>query len=93
MQGDGLAAFRGELSLKNNGGFASVVNKSPLNLAGYSAIYVKVRGDGKRYSFRFRTGSETEYHHWVYESRFDTRPGEWQVVKLPPAQIQGYLPR
>ncbi len=83
MHGDGHAAFQGELSLKNNGGFASVMNVSPLNLEGYSSIQIKVRGDGKRYSFRFRTGSDFVFHHWVYEARFDTRSGEWKIVKLP----------
>jgi NADH dehydrogenase [ubiquinone] 1 alpha subcomplex assembly factor 1 len=55
----GHAVFSGSLSLVNNGGFASV--RSPVMAsggAGGSACLLTVRGDGKRYKFSIRTGSE-----------------------------------
>ena len=44
-----VAVFRGEVSLDNNGGFASV--RSLLarhDLAGFDAFVIRVRGDGRR---------------------------------------------
>lgn len=53
---NGLAMFGGEVSLENNGGFASV-RSSPArqNLAGLDAFVVRLRGDGRRYKFTVRT--------------------------------------
>jgi len=53
----GNGVFRGNISLENNGGFASVKNHEPLNLAGYGKILLTLIGDGKRYSFRLQTGT------------------------------------
>ena len=83
IQENGNAVFLGTLSLENNGGFASVKNRNSLNLEGYSVIKLHVKGDGKRYSFRFRTGSNGTFHDWVYEHRFETKRNVWQFVELP----------
>jgi uncharacterized surface protein with fasciclin (FAS1) repeats len=48
--------FSGELSLENNGGFASIRTKpSAMDLAGASGIIVKARGDGRTYWVDVRT--------------------------------------
>ena len=83
IQENGNAVFLGTVSLENNGGFASVKNRNSLNLEGYSVIQLQVKGDGNRYSFRFRTGSNGAFHDWVYEQRFETKRDEWQTVELP----------
>lgn len=80
---NGNAVFLGTLSLANNGGFASVKNHEPLNLAGCRAICLHVKGDGKRYSFRLQTGSQDSVHPWNYEYRFQTENNEWQTIELP----------
>ena len=80
---NGNALFSGTLSLENNGGFTSVKNRNPLNLEGYKSIILKIKGDGKRYSFRFRTGENGTLHDRVYESRFETRKDEWLEIRLP----------
>jgi monofunctional biosynthetic peptidoglycan transglycosylase len=76
-----VAVFRGELSLENNGGFASV-RSSPVqqNLTGLDAFVVRVRGDGWRYKFTVRTKSGFDTP--IYQCAFTTRRGEWQEHRL-----------
>lgn len=83
LNDQGNAVFLGEVSLENNGGFASVKNREPLNLAGYSGIHLNLKGDGNRYSFRIQTGEGAKTHAWSYEQRFDTKPDEFVQIKLP----------
>ena len=46
---NGMAVFQGEVSLANNGGFASVRSlPAPHNLAGSDTFVIRVRGDGQR---------------------------------------------
>lgn len=80
---DGNAVFLGELSLENNGGFASVKNHEPINIDGFSTIHLRVKGDGNRYSFRLRTGEGSKTHEWSYQVKFETKPNEWIDVRLP----------
>lgn len=77
-----LGVFRGEVSLENNGGFASV-RSSPArhNLAGLDAFVVLARGDGKRYKFTVRTG--TGFDTPIYQCVFTTKRGEWEEHRLP----------
>ena len=47
----GTALFRGALSLRNNGGFATIRSRAAdLDLAGASGLILRVRGDGRTYS-------------------------------------------
>jgi NADH dehydrogenase [ubiquinone] 1 alpha subcomplex assembly factor 1 len=87
INADGNAVFLGEISLKNNGGFASVKNHESLNLDGHQAIRLHIHGDGKRYSFRLQTGEQGDVHPWSYECRFDTEPGLWMEAELPLKQF------
>ena len=76
------AVFRGNLSLENNGGFASVrTNPGDYQLAGYAAITARVRGDGRTYQLRLRT--DDRFDGISYQSEFQTAAGEWITVKLP----------
>ena len=83
---DGTFIFRGNLSLENNGGFASVRSRmEPMDLAGADAFRLRVRGDGHRYQLRFRVDGEWS---WVnYWQGFDTKAGEWIEVELP---VEGF---
>lgn len=76
------AVFSGVVSLKNNGGFASV-RSSPVrqNFSGLDAFVVRVRGDGRRYKFTVRT--ETGFDTPIYQCGFTTERGEWQKHRLP----------
>ncbi len=79
---DGRARFYGTVSLENNGGFASTrVRLGRSDLSGYSGFLLRVKGDGKRYKLRLRTNST--FDGVAYSADFQTRPGEWQTVRIP----------
>lgn len=74
--GDGSCVFAGDLSLENNGGFASVRSaKAELGLEGSKGLSVKVRGDGKTYKLRLRMDGRMD--GVSYEVSFPTTAGEW----------------
>ena len=82
VRDDGTALFTGTVSLRNYGGFASTRTRPRnLGLDGYSGISVRVRGDGRTYQFRIRTGGRFDGIAYRYE--FDTVPGEWLTVRVP----------
>lgn len=82
----GTGLFAGELSLENNGGFASVrcavgTEGGPRDLSDFGGLAVRVRGDGRTYQLRLR---ETEGFDGVaYRAFFDTIDGEWVTARLP----------
>jgi hypothetical protein len=79
---NGMAVFRGELSLENNGGFASVRSlPARLDLANGDAFVIRVRGDGHRYKFTART--DRTFDSPIYQASFPTKPGEWTELRLP----------
>lgn len=82
------AVFQGNLSLDNNGGFASV-RSSPLtqDLTGVEAFAIRVRGDGRRYKFTVRTDRSVDTV--LYQTTFETQPGEWKEHLLP---LKEFLP-
>ncbi len=84
---DGAGIFTGHLSLENNGGFASVRAPLPENdFTGYEGIVLRVKGDGKHYSFRIRT--DMYFDGVLYRRDFDTEDGVWMDVKLPFSEFQ-----
>ena len=87
MTDTGIFVFSGDLSLKNNGGFASVRSRlKPMDLADADAFRLRVRGDGYRYQLRFEVQGEWR---WVnYGQGFDTKVGEWMEVELPVDQFR-----
>ena len=74
--------FSGNLSLENNGGFASIRSQyADYDLSQYDGIALRVRGDGNVYRLRIRTeetGSAISYTAW-----FETQAGSWQDVYIP----------
>lgn len=84
--GEGTAVFTGVVSLENNGGFASVrASLGEVDLSGYTALAVRVLGDGKRYFLRLRT--DDLFDGLAYQATFEAAPGEWQVVEIPFAEF------
>ena len=80
---DGYGVFTGNLSLENNGGFASVRRLWSPNVPQYSkaapppTIKLRVVGDGQYYQLRFRT---SRYMDGVsYASGFQTEMGKETV--------------
>lgn len=79
---NGVAVFRGEVSLENNGGFASVRSlPSHHDLAGSVAFVIRVRGDGRRYKFTARI--DRGFDSPIYQTSFPTKRGEWEELRLP----------
>lgn len=78
----GAAVFAGNVSLENNGGFASVRGRlGHCDLSGFDGLVVRVRGDGKRYRLRLRHDDDLD--GVTYQARFETREGVWDEVRLP----------
>ena len=79
---NGVAVFQGEVSLENNGGFASVRSLPARHeLAGCDAFVIRVRGDGRRYKFTART--DPGFDSAIYQCVFTTKKGEWEEHRLP----------
>jgi hypothetical protein len=79
----GAALFSGNVSLENNGGFASVRSRTlrPADdLRGYTALRARVKGDGKTYIFSLQTYTASRLNYW---QRFETTKDEWLEVALP----------
>jgi len=59
--------FKGDVSLRNNGGFASV--RTPFNLENKNAeqLSVVVKGDGKQYQLRLRVDQYLDGPAFVYK--------------------------
>lgn len=75
--------FEGTLSLDNNGGFASVRQPVQLDLSGYSAIRLKVRGDGRVYQLRLETDARYGWRGPVsFSGEFKTAANEWVEVSV-----------
>ena len=78
-----VALFQGEVSLENNGGFASVRSlPARHDLAGCDAFVVRVRGDGRSYKFTARS-----FDSAIYQTVFATENGEWEEHRLPLAEF------
>ena len=76
INSDQTADFWGVVSLENNGGFASVralLNKPASG--NFGKIALRVRGDGKTYSFRIRT--DANFDGVAYACNFTTKKDEW----------------
>jgi len=81
IDGD-VAVFEGNLSLENNGGFASVRSEVlEQDLAGYEGCRLRVKGDGKKYQLRIRTDSA--FDGPSYQMTFETTKDVWMEVDLP----------
>jgi len=52
---NGTGIFRGDLSLKNNGGFSWLkATNQEMNLKGSEGITLRVKGDGRKYAFTLK---------------------------------------
>ncbi|TVQ69063.1 MAG: hypothetical protein EA363_10135 [Balneolaceae bacterium] len=66
--------MHGNLSLENNGGFASIRTRHRLHFAGFHGFRLHVAGDGKRYCLRIKTMNGGQLYPFSYEACFDTSP-------------------
>ena len=79
---NGLLRFAGEVSLENNGGFASIrSDQGAYNLSQYKGLKLRILGDGKTYKISLRT--DVFYDGVSYQTSFATEAGNWQEIQLP----------
>lgn len=82
MTDNSFIEFTGNVSLENNGGFASI--RSPLkdyDFSNYSGFKLKVKGDGKTYSISMK--QTYNFTGYFYTVNFETKKDEWIEVTLP----------
>jgi hypothetical protein len=81
--GNGGLVFSGDVSLENNGGFASVRGPVDADTArrasGATSLRVRAIGDGKTYMLKLGIAGQP----WSYIQRFPTEPGVERDYELP----------
>lgn len=75
---EGILVFEGEISLKNDGGFAQILYENEvLNLTKCTGLELKIKGDGKNYQLRIETTTtRIGYSHSFLAQK------EWRSVRL-----------
>lgn len=84
---EGTLLFSGEISLENNGGFASVRTKpDEIGFAGATSIVVKAKGDGRTYWVDLRVADQMSASS--YRAYLPTSAGQWQETTIPLADFK-----
>jgi len=84
---DGSLVFTGSINTLG-GGFSSIRSRGPrMDLSEYSGIRLRVRGDGRRYSWQLRTNVMYRGRELGYWSEFETTAGQWLGIDLPFAEF------
>ena len=79
----GSLRFEGELSLENNGGFASVLGELETPLRRFYGIRLTVAGDGRRYQLRLRENGDSRNVAW--RASFEAGETPKRITLLPDA--------
>ena len=73
--------FKGDISLRNNGGFSSTRSYGEnFDLSDYKGVEIRVKGDGRKYYFPSRADNKRMLAFW---SPVETKDGEWMTVRIP----------
>ncbi|MEM1262955.1 MAG: CIA30 family protein [Pseudomonadota bacterium] len=73
------------------GGFSSIRSQVlNLDLSDYNGIRVRVRGDGRRYTWRLTTDARIYGREVAYWADFETIAGEWADIDIP---FDRFIPR
>jgi len=68
----------------NGGGFSSIRSQSmQLDLSSFAGIRVRVKGDGRRYTWHLQTNARWRGRPLSYWADFETIAGQWQEVDIP----------
>jgi len=85
----GSLLFRGRLSLENNGGFSSLrIDTGTWDLAAWTGLELKVKGDGRTYNLRLTTDARHRNDAVSFQAGFPTTEGEWTVVRVPFSKLK-----
>ena len=80
---EGTLHFSGDTNT-NGGGFSSIRTEAmQLDLSDYAGIRLRVKGDGRRYTWRLTTTARWRGRQVSYWADFDTTEGEWIVADVP----------
>lgn len=78
---NGSLVFKGSVSLKNNGGFASTRSPDIQKAIGsFDGVELVVIGDGNKYKCGIRTGKNNSTDH---QKTFETLAGQEQRIRIP----------
>lgn len=81
-----VATFSGELSLDNNGGFASTRARLTAKVpAKATHVNIRVKGDGRQYQLRLRTSNDWDAA--AYSRTFKTESGKWLTYQFSAAEF------
>ncbi|WGF91619.1 CIA30 family protein [Aequorivita marisscotiae] len=79
LNANGFGVFKGQVSVANNGGFSSVRYQfNKLNVAKYSKIRIRLKGDGKDYQFRIKDNADSYYSYIATFSTANT----WENIEI-----------
>lgn len=68
----------------NGGGFSSIRTQPfKLDLSDYDGIQLRVKADGRRYTWQLQTNARWRGNRISYWSHFETDNGEWQTINIP----------
>ena len=89
-QQDGRLHFVGDTNT-NGGGFSSIrTDALQLDLSAYAGIRVRIKGDGRRYTWRLTTTARWRGRRVSYWADFDTSDGKWMTADIP---FASFVPR
>ena len=81
--GDDELHFAGSTNT-SGGGFSSIRTKRlELDLSQYAGIRLRIKGDGRRYTWRLATNARWRGGEIGYWADFETRDGQWHTVDVP----------
>lgn len=81
--------FKGIISLRNNGGFASIRGpKDKFNLSQFTKVKIKFKSKGRDFAFRLAT-SEI-YFKPNYKHNFSSASQEWEIAELKLSDFREY---
>lgn len=68
----------------NGGGFSSIRTRPfKLDLSNYDGIRLRVKGDGRQYTWQLQSRAVYRGYRVSYWAEFDTLDGEWKTIDLP----------
>lgn len=75
---NGILFFQGDVSLKNDGGFAQILYENEvLDLTACAGLELKLKGDGKNYQVRIETNTTK-----IGYSKSFTTTNDWAILRL-----------
>ena len=83
QQTGGVLIFAGSTNT-NGGGFSSIRTQPlHLDLSSYRGIRLRVKGDGRRYTWQLQTNALWRGRRISYWADFETSSAEWNTVNIP----------